>query len=89
MITITRCWLSQTVSIDVTIRPTVAGNPRNNTASVVFAGLVQPTLLTPIHRNSATVGVEVLDSVDLFVTKTDAPDPVKSWYRFNLCDYGR
>ncbi|WP_298065225.1 hypothetical protein, partial [uncultured Acinetobacter sp.] len=29
-------------------------------------------------NNSATVGVEVLDSVDLFVTKTDAPDPVRA-----------
>jgi uncharacterized repeat protein (TIGR01451 family) len=71
--------VGQTVSIDVTIRPTVAGNPRNNTASVVFrrTGATDPVDPNPAD-NSATVGVEVLDSVDLFVTKTDAPDPVRA-----------
>ncbi|MCP5173930.1 MAG: DUF11 domain-containing protein [Moraxellaceae bacterium] len=67
------------VSIDVTIRPQVAGNPRNNTATVVLrrTGATDPVDPEP-SNNSATVGVEVLDSVDLFVTKTDAPDPVRA-----------
>lgn len=67
------------VSFDVTIRPSVPGNPRNNTASVAFrrAGATLPVDPDPAN-NSATVGVTVLDSVDLFVTKSDAPDPVRA-----------
>lgn len=69
----------QSASFQVTVRPLVAGNPRNNTATVVFrrnggSDPVDPNL----SNNSATVGVEVLDSVDLYVTKTDAPDPVRA-----------
>jgi uncharacterized repeat protein (TIGR01451 family) len=69
----------QSASFQVTVRPLVAGNPRDNTATVVFrlnggSDPVDPDL----SNNSAIVGVEVLDSVDLYVTKTDAPDPVRA-----------
>ncbi|MDO8417891.1 MAG: CARDB domain-containing protein [Agitococcus sp.] len=73
----------QSVSFDVTIKPNVAsspvGSPRNNTATVVFRrnNATDPVDPNPAN-NSATVGVIVLDSVDLFVTKTDAPDPVRA-----------
>jgi uncharacterized repeat protein (TIGR01451 family) len=69
----------QSVSFDVTIKPNVAGNPRNNTATAVFrlSGATDPVDPNPAN-NTATVGVTVLDSVDLFVTKTDAPDPVRA-----------
>lgn len=69
----------QSVSFNVTVTPTVVGSPRNNTATV---GLRQNGVTFPVDpdaaNNSATVGVNVLNSVDLFVNKTDAPDPVRA-----------
>jgi uncharacterized repeat protein (TIGR01451 family) len=71
----------ESASFQVTVRPLVAGNPRDNTATVVFrlpvSGSSNP-VDPDLSNNSATIGVEVLDSVDLFVTKTAAPDPVRA-----------
>lgn len=66
-------------SFDVTVKMLQAGNPRNNTANVGFrrSGSTYPVDPNP-SNNSATVGVQVLNALDLFVTKTDAPDPVKA-----------
>ena len=68
----------QSASFTVTVKPSVVGAARSNTATVVFRQSGATFPLDPdASNNSATVNVAVLNSLDLFVTKSDAPDPVR------------
>ncbi|MBH1970790.1 MAG: DUF11 domain-containing protein [Moraxellaceae bacterium] len=66
-------------SFTVTVKPTTVGLARSNTATAVLrlSGTTNP-VDPDASNNASTVLVDVLTAVDLFVTKTDAPDPVRA-----------